>query len=137
MLSETGAPTPVTCTRLRPPASLMGPLDPAQQQAAVTASDLLDDYGTPVDRESAYEGLLARVAPPAPHPQDQARDQPRDQTRHGSRPPDERSGRLAGLLASDVVRSFARAAASTAGREITRSLFGTATRRRRRTAGDW
>ncbi|MGZ6826597.1 MAG: helicase HerA-like domain-containing protein [Mycobacteriales bacterium] len=125
ILSESGAPTPVAWTRLRPPASFMGQLDPAQQQALVAASPLQAEYGTPVDRESAYEKLLAKVAP-APEPE------------HDPAPEPERSGGgevagvVAGVLGSSVFRSFARSAASAAGREITRSLFGTSTRRRTR-----
>ena len=68
MLSERGTPTPIAWTRLRPPASLMAQLDPAVLQAAVDRSELLEEYGTPVDRDSAYERLLARVAP-APEPE--------------------------------------------------------------------
>ena len=133
VLSETGAPTPVAWTRMRPPASLMGPLDPAQQQALVAASELLDDYGTPVDRDSAYERLLARVAPPVAEQPAQRQPPPP--------PVRDEEGAIAKVLGSDVFRSFARAAAAAAGREITRSLFGTARRRRparrRRTSGSW
>src|SRR5664280_2080016 len=63
ILSENGAPTPVAWTRLRPPSSLMAQLAPAQQQAMVAASPLQAEYGTTVDRDSAYEMLLAKVAP--------------------------------------------------------------------------
>ena len=136
VLSDTGVPTPVAWTRLRPPASLMAQLDPQQQAALVAASELLDDYGTVVDRESAYELLLARVAPPEPGPE-------RSPEPSWEGEP-ERPGRVAAVLGSGLFRSFARAAASTAGREIVRSLFGTATRSRRRssprrrsTRGDW
>jgi hypothetical protein len=81
-----------------------------------------------VDRESAYELLLARVAPEPESPD-------------GERPPGRRErveqeqagGALAAMLGSSVFRSFARSAASAAGREISRSLFGPATRRRRPT----
>ena len=41
--------------------------------------------------------------------------------------------KVAAVLGSSVFRSFARSAASAAGREISRSLFGTAPRRRRST----
>ena len=41
------------------------------------------------------------------------------------------------VLGSSVFRSFARSAASAAGREISRSLFGTAPRRRARTRTRW
>jgi hypothetical protein len=63
ILSENGAPTPVAWTRLRPPSSLMAQLAPAQQQAMVAASPLQAEDGTTVDRDSAYEMLLTKVAP--------------------------------------------------------------------------
>ena len=128
ILSENGAPTPVAWTRMRPPASLMAQLDPAQQQQMVTASPLQAEYGTPIDRESAYEKLLAKVAPPEPAPQQQA--PPQQEEHHGSEAAAAAGGVLAGVLGSSVFRSFARSAASAAGREITRSIFGTAPRRR-------
>ncbi len=127
VLSVTGAPTPVAWTRLRPPQSLMAQLDPAQQQAQVTASPLQAEYGTAVDRDSAYERLLAKLAPPAPATPATPAAAPSAPARSG-----EPAGALAGIFGSPVFKSFARSAASAAGREITRSLFGTSTRRRRR-----
>ena len=134
ILSERGAPTPVAWTRMRPPASLMGPLDPAEHTRIVSASPLLAEYGAVVDRESAYELLLEKVTPveEAPAP-------PRDEPPLYEPPPaprreePEEEGAVAKVLGSSVFRSFARSAASAAGREITRSLFGTAPRRRRST----
>src|SRR5689334_12780059 len=55
VLAETGAPTPVAWTRLRPPRSLMGQIDASAQQQAVASSSLQANYGQVVDRESAYE----------------------------------------------------------------------------------
>jgi hypothetical protein len=66
ILSERGTPTPVAWTMLRPPVSRMGPLEPAEQEAIVSASPLLAEYGTAVDRDSAYERLLAKVAHRSP-----------------------------------------------------------------------
>ena len=129
ILSERGAPTPVVWTRLRPPASLMAPLDPAEHARIVQASPLMAEYGTPVDRDSAYERLLAKVAPPDDEPARPARARPREDR-------EEPSG-LQSALGSSVFRSFARAAATAAGREIARSLFGTAPRRRARTRRRW
>ena len=126
ILSERGAPTPVAWTRMRPPASLMAPLDPAAQTAMVQSSPLLAEYGQSIDRDSAYERLLAKVAPPEPAPASD-REIPRQQVEP------EREGAIAKVLGSSAFRSLARSAASAAGREITRSLFGTASRRRRRT----
>ena len=65
VLSESGAPTPVAWARMRAPRSLMGQIDAAAQTQAVQASPLFDKYGQPIDRESAYEKLNARLA--APH----------------------------------------------------------------------
>lgn len=76
VLSETGAPTPVAWTRMRAPRSLMAPADPAAVLGAVTGSELQHRYGQPVDRESAYELLMGRLAgsavpnsPTGPEPQ--------------------------------------------------------------------
>jgi DNA helicase HerA-like ATPase len=128
ILSENGAPTPVAWTRMRPPSSLMAQLDPAQQTALVNASPLQAEYGTPVDRDSAYEKLLAKVAPiPDAAPAAPAQLAPKD-----SHTAEVAGGAIGAVLGSSVFRSFARSAASAAGREITRSLFGTSSRKRRR-----
>ncbi len=123
ILSENGAPTPVAWTRMRPPSSLMAPLDPAAQTAIVAASALQAEYGTVIDRDSAYEKLLAKVVPPTPAPTPTP-------TPTREREPKAAGGALGAVLGSSVFKSFARSAASAAGREITRSLFGTTPRRR-------
>ena len=136
VLSDNGAPTPVAWTRLRPPSSRMAQLHPEQQKAMVAASPLLAEYGTPVDRDSAYERLLAKVAPPQPsEPEPRAAEPPRDEQSRDEQSRDEQpreehraGGAVAAVLGSTVFRSFARSAASAAGREISRSLFGTASR---------
>jgi hypothetical protein len=128
ILSENGAPTPVAWTRLRPPSSLMAQLAPAQQQAMVAASPLQAEYGTTVDRDSAYEMLLAKVAPAPEVAPEPAAPTPRQEPER----PDVAiaGGALAIVLGSSLFKSFARSAASAAGREITRDLSGTAPRRR-------
>ena len=133
ILTERGTPTPVAWTRLRPPASSMAPLDPGRHQEMVDASPLLAEYGESVDRDSAYERLLAKVAPQTPAAEQEPTEaQPRQHERPESPDRDE-EGVVAKALGSSVFRSFARSAASAAGREISRSLFGTAPRRRRPT----
>ena len=114
---------------MRPPASLMAQLDPAQQTALVNASPLHATYATPVDRESAYEKLLAKVALPV-EAQAAAAPSPKEES-HGGEAAAAAGGVLAGVLGSSVFKSFARSAASAAGREISRSLFGTSKKRRR------
>ncbi|WP_138734769.1 helicase HerA-like domain-containing protein [Modestobacter excelsi] len=139
VLSERGAPTPVAWTMLRAPRSAMAPLDPAVQQQAVAASPLQARYGTPLDRDSAYERLAARMAPPEPAPashraperereRERADDAaPRARRRTRSEPADD--GVLGQVLKSSAFRSFARSAASALGREVTRGIFGTRRRR--------
>ncbi len=140
ILSERGAPTPVVWTMMRPPASSMAPLDPAALQSMVSASPLLPDYAVSVDRDSAYERLLARVAPPTAPPPVQVEPEQRAPVQPPRQDPgDGGGGALSNILGSPVFKSFARSAASAAGREITRSLFGTArrSRPRRRSSGGW
>jgi uncharacterized protein len=62
VLSGKGVPTPLAATRLLPPDSLMAPLDAATFQNLVAASPLQAKYGTPIDRDSAYERITAKLA---------------------------------------------------------------------------
>ncbi|MGI8667368.1 MAG: helicase HerA-like domain-containing protein, partial [Jatrophihabitans sp.] len=131
VLSEKGAPTPVAWTRLRAPRSLMGQLEPAAQQQAVASSPLQAKYGTAVDRDSAYERLAAKLAPAAtPATQQQA--QPAQPKPQQSRPEEHHGAGevVADVLKSGAFKSLTRSAATVLGREISRSLFGIAKRRR-------
>ncbi|MGX7726821.1 helicase HerA-like domain-containing protein [Rhodococcus sp. 5G237] len=123
VLSELGAPTPVAWTRLRPPHSLMGTVGESAMRASAQANPLYGKYGRTIDRESAYEKLTASVVgatdvEPVPDVPLQASD-------------DAGVSVVEQVLGSAAVRSFIRSAASAAGREIGRSLFGTGRRRRR------
>jgi hypothetical protein len=60
ILSEDGVPTPVVHTRLRAPASRIGPADDVE--AAAKASPLFGKYGTRIEAESAREKLEGRLA---------------------------------------------------------------------------
>ncbi|TSD99969.1 DUF853 family protein [Skermania sp. ID1734] len=113
VLSETGAPTPVAWTRLRPPRSLMDTIGEDAIRVAARSSDLQAKYGQTIDRESAYERLSAKVAQ-APVEQEPQRRTPVAEETAAER-----------IMRNPAVKSFLRSAASAAGREITRSLFGT------------
>jgi DNA helicase HerA-like ATPase len=136
VLSERGAPTPVAWTRLRAPVSRMAPSDPAVLTAAVTGSALHAKYGEQVDRDSAYERLTARLkkAPPPDAPDGGLGD---DRARTGRRTPSERAPRAPKpekstaekVIESPAFKQMARSAAAVVGREIARSIFGTARRR--------
>ncbi|MDP5183868.1 DUF853 family protein [Blastococcus sp. BMG 814] len=131
VLSDRATPTPVAWTMLRAPRSLMAPIEPAAMAEAVARSPLQAKYGQPVDRDSAYERLAARVAPP-PGPVDTGPGpaQPPVPGRRASPDPEPEESGLSRVLESPVFRSFARSVASALGRGLTRGLFGTRRRRR-------
>jgi len=60
-MNEKGAPSPVAWTRLRAPQGSMAPTPADQMLASVNASPLLPTYGTPIDRQSAYELLSTKM----------------------------------------------------------------------------
>ncbi len=62
VLSPKGVPTPLAAARLLPPDSLMAPLDDVQFQGRVAASPFRAKYGQAVDRQSAHEIIMARLA---------------------------------------------------------------------------
>ncbi|WP_410002591.1 helicase HerA-like domain-containing protein [Streptomyces sp. PBH53] len=126
VLGENGAPTPVAATRLRAPESLMGPVDAAELDRAVRGSALHRRYAQAVDRESAYERLSA-ARPPEPAAPRRTQETARETSRTASR--DEPS-LVEQVVNSGMFRSLARSVGTRIGREITRSLFGTARRRR-------
>ncbi len=127
VLSERGAPTPVAWTVVRAPRSAMEAIGADAVTSAAKAGPLYAKYGTPIDRESAYEILAANtLAPgepadaPAPVPPTPAPE-----------PMPEEPGLLTEVLTSKPMQSFLRSAASAAGREFSRAIFGTGRRRRR------
>ncbi|WP_168582444.1 helicase HerA-like domain-containing protein [Gephyromycinifex aptenodytis] len=144
VLSERGAPTPVAWTRMRAPQSLMAPMEQAAVQQVVTASPLNARYATAVDRESAYEMLAGRLiaaekpaAAPAPAPNPGGPTPipiPTDREPGRAREPKaprEDPGIVEQAMENPMVRSMLRSAGTVIGREIGRSIFGTAKRRRR------
>ncbi len=131
VLSESGAPTPVAWARMRAPRSLMAQIDPAAQQQAIAASPLQPKYGQLVDRDSAYEKLTARLAPPpaAGGPAPPAPSSPSSPSAAGpkpsGKPAKDQPSAVETVLRSSAFKSFARSAATVLGREITRGIFGT------------
>ncbi|MBK3570150.1 MULTISPECIES: helicase HerA-like domain-containing protein [unclassified Streptomyces] len=119
VLSENGAPTPVAVTRLRAPESLMGPIDATTLDQAVKSSSLYGRYAQAVDRESAYEKLAAE--PPRP------KEAPAKASPKAAK---EDESMVQQVVGSGMFKSLARSVGTQIGREITRSLFGTARRKR-------
>ena len=109
VLSAGGSPTPVVATRLIPPSARMAPLTPEELQTDIRQSDLLAEYGKAVDRESAREMLVARIAKTAP---------PEAETPQPARP---RAGKTIAQVAAGALSS---SIARTVGRELVRGIFG-------------
>ncbi|WSD33899.1 DUF853 domain-containing protein [Streptomyces sp. NBC_01750] len=134
VLSDKGAPTPVAATRLRAPQSLMGPIDVAALDEAVKSSPLYSRYAEAVDRESAYEKLTAeqQAAEAAEAAAVRAGEEAKEtEAARAPKAPQKQEESLAQqVVGSGIFRSLARSVGTQLGREISRSLFGTARRRR-------
>jgi DNA helicase HerA-like ATPase len=61
VLGPNGVPTPTVHCVMRPPRSLMAQLDETAFTAAISASNLVGEYATDVDPQSAKEMLAARM----------------------------------------------------------------------------
>ncbi|MFC9440471.1 helicase HerA-like domain-containing protein, partial [Nocardia sp. NPDC057030] len=116
VLSEKGAPTPVAWTRIQPPRSLMDTIGDDAIKSRALSSSLHSKYGQTVDRESAYEILAAKVA---------AAEQAPQSAPAPGRAPKEEDTTAERIMKNPAVKSFLRSAATAAGREISRSIFGT------------
>lgn len=144
VLSESGAPTPVAWTRMRAPQSLMAPSPEETLDQAIAASPYATKYAEAVDRESAYELLAGRLtkdgekAPAegeAADGGDASTEEPRAEKAapkkaEPAKKAKEEPGMVEKVVESSAFRSAIRSAGTVIGREITRSLFGTARRRR-------
>lgn len=113
----------------------MGPVGPAALDAAVKASLLYSRYAQPVDRESAYEKITAEQAAAEAEAEAaaaaaEADKQAKAAERAGRGAPKPEPSLAQQVVGSGLFRSLARSVGTQLGREISRSLFGTARRRR-------
>ena len=127
--SERGAATPVALTPMRAPESTTAPSTDSIVQQVITASSLKSRYVEMVDLHSAYETLQARFQA-APTPQQAPAPSAAPAPTPSARPPkvDESMGEQ--VVTSSAFRSMLRSAGTILGREVTRSNFATARRRR-------
>ncbi len=102
-LNPRGVPTPVIATRMAPPTSRMAPLTAEEFQQEFAESDLMREYGTPVDRDSAAEMLARRLEPPK-------------EAKRGKTVGQAAGGALVGVLTGTMARTI--------GRELIRGVFG-------------
>ncbi len=138
-LERKGAPGMAERTLIRPPASRLGPISPAERSAVLAASPVAGKYETAIDRESAAEILAARAraaaeaAEAAERAAGTAANAPREHTagrrytgplvgRSGSGP--SKGGRRSDSVAEAFAKSFARQLGTQSGRAVVRGVLG-------------
>jgi len=141
LLGPKGVPAMVERVFIRPPASRLGPITPAERTALIDASPLRAVYATPVDRESAYEVLKRRAGQSVPHQQSPSQPQTTsggvivtrsdDRPRGSGRRVDEREaekpkprGSNRQSIGEAFAKSVVRSLGSGLGRSITRGILG-------------
>ncbi len=135
-LEGKGAPSMVERTLIRPPSSRIGPISDAERQQIISQSPLANQYDRDIDRESAYEILMARAAKAeaAKH-----RDEEPESTAgrwslpgFGDAPEEKptrsrssgRSGYQRETVVEAAMKSAARSVANSLGRAIVRGILG-------------
>jgi DNA helicase HerA-like ATPase len=152
VMDPDGAPTPVAWTRMRAPLSLMAPTPEEVLRPGIAASALMGRYGQEIDRDSAHEMLARKLQAGAEEAErerraaeaeaearqrakadagTQAKIEREMRSAERAQPRTRTSRRTEKSMLEQVTGSSAfREMARTAGREIVRSIFGTARRRR-------
>lgn len=111
-LQDKGTPEMVQRVLIAPPQSRIGPLSEAERAALVEASPLAGRYDKPIDRESAYEILMARKgeAPVAAAKEEESLA--------------DKAGEFLQSAAGQAIKSAVRQAANQFGRQLVRGLMG-------------
>jgi hypothetical protein len=131
-LEDKGIPSMVERTRIRPPASRLGPAEAAERRAALDASPVAGRYELTIDRHSAYEHLKQRADSAArARAEVEATTRPEPSQRTGVRvSTGSRGGRRPDSLADTVLKTAARGIGSRLGRELVRGVLGSLMRSR-------
>ena len=143
LLDSKGVPGVVGRTLVRPPASRLGPVEPAERKAIIESSPFAGVYEAFIDRESAYEILEVRTelaekeeiealeaevkAKAKTKPQSTSKKKPARKS-----PARKSSGRRKKSVSDHAMHEaklFARSVARQHGRKILRGLLGSMTRR--------
>lgn len=112
-LQEKGTPGMVERVLIAPPQSRIGPLSAAERAALIATSPLVGRYDRPIDRESAYEMLMARKGDAPVVAQAPAEESLAD-----------KAGEFLQSAAGQAIKSAVRQAANQFGRQLVRGLMG-------------
>ena len=91
LLDIKGIPGVVGRTMIRPPVSRLGPVSPTERKSIMSFSPVKDIYDVTIDRESAYEILMARTASALKKTSETAKTKPSKNTPTKTRSPKTRS----------------------------------------------
>ncbi|WP_297237026.1 helicase HerA-like domain-containing protein [uncultured Porphyromonas sp.] len=120
-LDDHGAPEISERVSVLPPQSFIGPVSDGEREEMIRRSPLERIYRESVDPRSAYEDLEERAEQDKLEEEQRAEAERRAKaTKASAKPQDDLADLLGGML-----KSASRAMGSSAGREITRSIFGT------------
>ena len=115
LLDGKGTPVPVDRAFVLPPRSRLAPLSAEERKRVIRASPVKGKYDETVDRESAYERLLARAA-------ERSAETPPSRPGGQGRAAEPRS-EVADTLGA-MAKSVARSAGTQIGRELVRGILG-------------
>ena len=114
VMDTDGTPTIVDRVFIKPPLSRLGAITPDERSRCTNASTLLTKYSETIDRDSAYEKLMARAAQIE---QEQATEQENEPERQAP-------ARRTDSIFESVIKSTMRAAGSQFGRQLIRGVLG-------------
>jgi uncharacterized protein len=122
ILSEDGVPTPVVHTRMRAPASQIGPA--ADVEAVARASPLFAKYGTRAEAESAREKLAERLEPEPAEPAARKASTPADDARRISKRRRKEAATATGGGTGALGDFLTSREGKALGRQVARGVFG-------------
>ena len=117
-LQDKGTPAMVQRVLIAPPQSRIGPLSEAERANLIAQSSLAGRYDKPIDRESAYEMLMARRVA-VPTDSDVPVKGAKEESSFG-----DQAGAFLGGLAGQAMKTAMRQAANQIGRQLVRGLMG-------------
>lgn len=117
-LQDKGTPAMVQQVLVAPPQSRIGPLSEAERASLIAQSPLAGRYGKPIDRESAYEMLVARKVATSEADETPAKSAKEQESFS------DMAGDFLGSVAGQAMKSAVRQAANQLGRQLVRGLMG-------------
>lgn len=131
-LNPKGRPTVVDWCLMAPPHSQIGPISSDEKSRLMDRSPIKGRYDTLVDRESAYELLVARAEELQKKRQEAAADLEREKAvAKAEKQKNKGSGRQRQSVVESVLKSAGRSFASQLGRSLVRGILGSLIGKRR------